>query len=108
MESAARITDANKNATTSTTPTTSGSESYPYRLLIVGGGPAGVSILVRAARTGHLSALLKGAEKSAGVCVVESGNENRFGAGRLQDYEINSNTWANKVCYFTRAVLAAF
>jgi hypothetical protein len=88
--------------------------SFRFKMLIVGGGPAGTAIMVRAIRLGYLAELCSGSTATAGVCIVEKGPENRFGGGRLLDYEvtcgssvsqhahllfvsqINSNTWGDK------------
>jgi flavin-dependent dehydrogenase len=59
-----------------------------YRLLIIGGGPAGVSILVRAIRLGFMHELCTGTVDSAGVCVLDKGTESNFGGGRLLEYEV--------------------
>jgi len=55
--------------------------------LIVGGGPAGLAILVAAARSGTLPTLL-----SQGLTIVERGP--RIGAGNLGDYGITSDSAA--------------
>lgn len=73
-----------------------GSISYPYKLLIIGGGPSGCSVIVRAIRIGMLDDLCGGNDDEGGICIIDKDDENRFGGGRLQDYLINSNTWANK------------
>lgn len=71
---------------------------YPYKLAIIGGGPSGCSVIVRAVRTGIIDLLCKADEKLqlAGVCIIDKSTPDRFGGGRLQDYAINSNTFANK------------
>jgi hypothetical protein len=89
--------------------------SCPFKLAIVGGGPAGCSILVRAMRTGLMEQLC-GAEYNAlsdvesnsekspvpprlvggGVCLVEQGGADSLGCGNLRSYAINSNTKASK------------
>lgn len=75
-----------------------GTRDFPYKLAIIGGGPSGCSVIVRAARTGTLDLLCKADEKLqlAGVCLIDKCSAERFGGGRLQDYAINSNTFANK------------
>ena len=98
-----------------------GSERNPYRLVIVGGGPAGTfhpskhflgriityfvippsspigcAIIVRAIRLGMFSDLSSQVETAAGVCLIDASDLDRFGGGRLQDYMINSNTFGRK------------
>ena len=75
-----------------------GSHDYPYKLAIVGGGPSGCSVIVRAVRTGTADILCGADEKLklSGVCVIDKSVPDRFGGGRLQDYAINSNTFASK------------
>lgn len=93
-----------------------GSQQCPYKLAIVGGGPSGCSIIIRAFRIGFGGELcgfcsrkpaidsignniLADAQfpfQSAGVCLIDEGSIDRFGGGKLQDYVINANTWANK------------
>lgn len=91
-------------------PKKAGSLNCPFKLAIIGGGPAGSSILVRATRFGLLSELCgfsyesisidpnikESVPSSAGICLFEGGSVERFGGGRLQDYVINSNTFINK------------
>jgi hypothetical protein len=88
-----------------------GSSERPYTLAVVGGGPAAISIFVRAARFKLLPELMgpwDGSKHSvsgndtAGVVLIESGGAERLGRGRLGDYNINSNTFA---CKFVRNVL---
>ena len=75
-----------------------------FRLLIVGGGPAGCSVLVRAARLGLFADLCGNSHTvndranvaCSGVCVIDAQPQERFGGGKLQDYVINSNTNADK------------
>ncbi len=73
-----------------------GGKYKPYKLCIIGGGPAGNSVLVRAMRLGIMDELCTATETEAGVCLFDSDTSERLGGGRLQDYQINSNTWANK------------
>eukprot|EP01038_Epipyxis_sp_PR26KG_P010627 gene10627-14270_t len=89
-----------------------GSMDCPFRLLIAGGGPAGCAIIIRAIRLGYTEELLgfegfEATNKSqrsdsltwtplAGVCLVDKSPIQRLGGGRLQDYVINSNTYASK------------
>lgn len=78
----------------------------PYKLAIIGAGPAGVAILVRAVRLGLLDELL-GPDpqdaKTAGVVMLEKGPSSRVGGGSLAEYAINSNTNAVK---FAKNVLS--
>lgn len=76
-----------------------GSLNRPFKLAIIGGGPAGVAVLVRAIRVGQLDKLLgpdaaNGAAE--GVLLLESGPPERLGGGKLAQYHINSNTNAQK------------
>jgi hypothetical protein len=75
-----------------------GSEERPFKLAIIGGGPSGCSVIVRAVRTGNVDELCNEDDKHslAGVCIIDQCTLKRFGGGRLQDYVINSNTFANK------------
>ena len=75
-----------------------GSEQNPYKLAIIGGGPSGCSVLVRAIRIGYFEKLcsIDTNESLAGVCIIDKCGMDRFGGGTLQDYVINSNTHANK------------
>ncbi|RLN89231.1 hypothetical protein BBJ28_00002610 [Nothophytophthora sp. Chile5] len=83
-----------------------------YKLVIVGGGPAGVGVLIRAARTGFLPRLLnpelqgikKDLEfssqlglKQKGVAMLHAGDAKTFGSGNLGAYVINSNTFARSL-----------
>lgn len=80
-----------------------------YKLVVIGGGPAGVGLFVRAARIGLLSRLLNPTvfgtsedlelsqelnKNQLGVAVVHDGDEGSFGAGNLGAFKINSNTFA--------------
>jgi hypothetical protein len=73
-----------------------GSIDRPFKLAIVGGGPSGSSIIVRALRLGVITELCSGSATEAGVCILDKDTTERFGGGRLQDYIINSNTYAAK------------
>jgi hypothetical protein len=75
-----------------------GSEERPFKLAIIGGGPSGCSVIVRAVRTGNVDELCNDDDEQslAGVCIIDQCTLKRFGGGRLQDYVINSNTFANK------------
>ena len=75
-----------------------GTEQNPYKLAIIGGGPSGCSVLVRAIRIGYFEKLcsIDTDESLAGVCIIDKCGMDRFGGGTLQDYVINSNTHANK------------
>ncbi len=79
-----------------------GGKYYPYKLCIIGGGPAGQSILVRAMRLGLFNEICRGSDQEAGVCLLDGGSMERLGGGRLQDYIINSNTWADK--FYTNVI----
>ncbi|KDO28401.1 hypothetical protein SPRG_06639, partial [Saprolegnia parasitica CBS 223.65] len=63
-----------------------------YKLAILGGGPAGIGIFVRAARLGYLDKLL-----NMGVVLVHGGPVASLGRGNLGDYIINSNTFAKSL-----------
>ncbi|KAI9995750.1 hypothetical protein PInf_012818 [Phytophthora infestans] len=80
-----------------------------YKAVVVGGGPAGIGVFVRAARGGLLPRLLnpdkhgttKDTElstqlgcKQMGVAILHAGDVNTFGGGNLGEYIINSNTFA--------------
>ncbi|KAH9129117.1 hypothetical protein LEN26_009024 [Aphanomyces euteiches] len=67
-----------------------------YKLAIVGGGPAGVGVLVRAARLGYLPQLLSPAA-SKGVVLIHGGPVDNLGCGNLGEYIINSNTFAKSL-----------
>ena len=68
----------------------------------MGGGPAGSSLLVRAMRLGVMDELCSGGLEEGGVCMLDSDTNTRFGGGRLQDYQIRSNTWADK--FYTNVI----
>lgn len=80
-----------------------------YKAVVVGGGPAGIGVFIRAARTGYLPRLLrpskfgpaKDHERSTrldceqmGVVILHAGDSTTFGGGNLGEYIINSNTFA--------------
>jgi len=93
-----------------------GSRQCPYKLAVIGGGPSGCSVIIRAFRIGFGGELcgfctrkpavdVRGQNiiadaqfpfQSAGVCLIDEGAPDKFGGGKLQDYVINANTWANK------------
>jgi len=93
-------------------PYEAGTKQCPYKIAIVGGGPSGCAIVVRAIRIGALSELcgfcineVGGTSESsshsfpeflAGVCLIDQGGASKFGGGKLQEYVINSNTSGNK------------
>lgn len=78
-------------------PNTAGCKDRPFKLAIIGGGPSGCSIIVRAIRLGLLRDIAEGSDDNeAGLCLIDKGPREKFGGGRLQDYVINSNTYANK------------
>lgn len=55
-------------------------------MLIIGGGPAALGVLVNAVKTNRLNELLQG----DGLAIIDSGLN--FGGGILGRYGINSNT----------------
>ena len=78
-----------------------GSRHQPYRLAIVGCGPAGTAIAVRAIQLGFDSELLSDLSTNpvnddqqsdryvyGGLCMFDKGEAVRFGGGRLQDYMV--------------------
>ena len=78
-----------------------GSINNPFKLAIVGGGPSGCAVFVRALRIGVLGDLCGSSaggdgDECAGVCLIDQDSKERFGGGRFQDYIINSNTYAGK------------
>lgn len=90
-----------------------GIESEPlYKLVVIGGGPAGIGVFVRAARLGLLPRLLDPAvsgkpedvarctalgKTMRGIAVLHDGDASTFGSGNLGEYIINSNTFANSL-----------
>ena len=56
-----------------------GSHDYPYKLAIIGGGPSGCSVIVRAVRTGTADILCGADEelKLSGVCVIDKSGPDR-------------------------------
>lgn len=64
-----------------------------YKVAIIGAGPAGVGVIVRAARIGVLDELLD----SGGVALIHGGSERSLGRGNLGNYIINSNTFARSL-----------
>ena len=56
----------------------------------------GCAIIVRAIRLGMIEDLCSQSVTAAGVCIIDGSSRERFGGGRLQDYLINSNTFAKK------------
>ncbi|KAK1948017.1 Splicing factor ESS-2 [Phytophthora citrophthora] len=80
-----------------------------YKAVVVGGGPGGIGVFVRAARAGLLPRLLNPEKfgtakdnelstqldfKQMGVAVLHAGDVSSFGGGNLGEYIINSNTFA--------------
>ena len=63
---------------------------FRFRMAIIGGGPAGTAIIVRAIRLGHIAELCGQSLTSAGVCIIDKNPLNRFGGGRLLDFEVRS------------------
>uniref|UniRef100_K3WPW6 Uncharacterized protein n=1 Tax=Globisporangium ultimum (strain ATCC 200006 / CBS 805.95 / DAOM BR144) TaxID=431595 RepID=K3WPW6_GLOUD len=83
-----------------------------YKLVIIGGGPAGLGVFIRAARTGFLPRLLdpvlhgkqqdlacseRCGRKQKGVAILHDGDASTFGSGKLGQYVINSNTFAKSL-----------
>lgn len=104
----------NLDATPETAPVADSSivDNGLYKLVIIGGGPAGVGVFVRAARTGFLPRLLDPAvhgtakdldasqrcgRKQKGVAILHDGDTATFGSGNLGAYIINSNTFARSL-----------
>ena len=78
-----------------------GSKEKPFKLSIVGAGPAGVSILIKAIRLNLFNELCtetldENQISSAGLCIIDENTRQNFGAGKLPNYIINSNTFADK------------
>ena len=78
-----------------------GSKERPFKLSIVGAGPAGVSILIKAIRLNLFNELCtetsdENQVSSAGLCIIDENTSHNFGAGKLPKYIINSNTFADK------------
>ena len=65
-----------------------------YNVAVVGGGPAGISVMIKAARIRHLRKLVKK------FAIIDSSNH--LGKGSLGGYAISSNTHADA---FVKAVL---
>jgi hypothetical protein len=115
FESAAVFTGGAVEESKTSDQRKAGTVECPYKLAVVGGGPSGCSIVIRAIRIGFESDLCgfchrepeKGPDGKpinppeyptdvAGVCLIDAGSASRFGGGKLQDYVINANTWATK------------
>ena len=78
-----------------------GSKEKPFKLSIVGAGPAGVSIPIKALRLNLFKELCtetlgENQVSSAGLCIIDENTSHNFGAGKLHSYIINSNTFADK------------
>jgi hypothetical protein len=91
---------------------TSSDDPDVYKLVVIGGGPAGLGVFVRAARLGLLPRLLDPevhgkpqdlervralGKSQRGVAVLHDGDVTSFGSGNLGAYIINSNTFANSL-----------
>lgn len=76
-----------------------------FKIAILGGGPAGIGVLVRAARLGVIDTLLGNKIKpgsspqSLGLCLVDAGSLDSLGSGQLGTYAIRSNTFASKLVH---------
>ena len=71
-----------------------------HKLAIIGGGPAGIGIIVRAARIGALDDLLgknNDSAKGMGVVLIHKGDSASLGRGKLGEYIIHSNTFARSM-----------
>lgn len=69
-----------------------------YKVAILGGGPAGLGVVVRAARIGVLDELTNRNEGATyGIALVHGGTEDSLGKGKLGEYLINSNTFAKSL-----------
>lgn len=76
-----------------------GSIDFPFQLGIIGGGPAGTSIIVRTIHLGFFDELCNGkfdasashsdCANVAGVCMFDRNPVSRVGGGRLQDYVVS-------------------
>ena len=76
-----------------------GTRDLPFKIAIVGGGPAGTAIIVRAIRLGVIDELLgqdPADVSSAGLLLCEAGPASKLGSGELGNYAVNSNTYASK------------
>lgn len=106
--------DADSSRSHQVKSTVSASDDDPdvYKLVVVGGGPAGIGVFVRAARLGLLPRLLDPeahgkpqdlervralGKTLKGVAVLHDGDATSFGSGNLGAYIINSNTFANSL-----------
>jgi hypothetical protein len=69
--------------------------------VLAGGGPAGLGLLIAAARTGALDALL-----DDGLTVIDAGPATGFGGGRLSGYLVRSDTRARVFAECVRPVLS--
>lgn len=71
-------------------------KSTIYKAVIIGAGPAGVGVLVRAARIGYFDQLvdLDEAHDRLGIALVHDGPTSSVGCGTLGQYTIRSNTHA--------------
>eukprot|EP01041_Mallomonas_annulata_P008230 gene8230-16922_t len=78
-----------------------GSKQMPFRTVIIGGGPAAISVIVRAIRIGMIDVLCDeessvsstpSLSRARGLCVIDKNDESNFGAGRLEDYEDRPST----------------
>lgn len=91
---------------------TNGDSQGVYKLVVIGGGPAGIGVFVRAARLGMLPRLLNPeahgkppdlervralGKTQKGVAILHDGDASSFGSGNLGTYIINSNTFANSL-----------
>lgn len=100
---------SNRRESTDSITLENGSQECPYRMVIIGGGPAGLSILLRSIRLGLFERFLEGGtrqkgdvRKTAGIAVIESNSRQKFGSGSLGNYVINSNT---KVSHLVESIL---
>jgi hypothetical protein len=76
-----------------------GSRQQPFRMALIGGGPAGTSVIARAIHLGFSIDLFSemttppfetgyDIEQYGGICVFDRDTKERFGGGRLQDYQV--------------------